>query len=58
MANASDIMSLLFRINAALGAVFLIAALFAGYVCWNMLQANAQREVLRCAFTRPMRFCR
>jgi HAMP domain-containing protein len=39
-------MSLLFRINAALGAVFLIAALLAGYVCWNMLQANAQREVL------------
>jgi HAMP domain-containing protein len=39
-------MSLLFRINAALGAVFLIAALLAGYVCWTMLQANAQREVL------------
>src|SRR5580704_564064 len=46
MANASDIMSLLFRINAALGAVFLIAALLAGYICWNMLEANAQREVL------------
>jgi HAMP domain-containing protein len=46
MANARYIMSLLFRINAALGAVFLIAALLAGYVCWNMLQANAQREVL------------
>jgi protein-histidine pros-kinase len=39
-------MSLLFRINAALGAVFLIAALVAGYVCWTMLSANAQREVL------------
>lgn len=39
-------MSLLFRINVALGAVFLIAALLAGYVCWNMLHANAQREVL------------
>jgi len=39
-------MSLLFRINAALGAVFLIAALLAGYVCWTMLAANAQREVL------------
>ena len=39
-------MSLLFRINAALGAVFLIAALLAGYVCWTMLEANAQREVL------------
>lgn len=39
-------MSLLFRINAAFGAVFLFAALLAGYVCWNMLHANAQREVL------------
>ena len=39
-------MSLLFRINAALGAVFLIAALLAGYICWTMLKANAQREVL------------
>jgi protein-histidine pros-kinase len=39
-------MSLLFRINAALGAVFLFAALLAGYVCWTMLEANAQREVL------------
>jgi protein-histidine pros-kinase len=39
-------MSLLFRINAALGGVFLIAALLAGYVCWAMLEANAQREVL------------
>jgi protein-histidine pros-kinase len=39
-------MSLLFRINAALGAVFLIAASSAGYVCWNMLESNAQREVL------------
>ncbi len=39
-------MSLLFRINAALGAVFLIAALLAAYICWTMLEANAQREVL------------
>jgi HAMP domain-containing protein len=39
-------MSLLFRINAALGAVFLIAALLAGYICWTMLEANAQREAL------------
>jgi HAMP domain-containing protein len=39
-------MSLLLRINAALGAVFLIAALLAGYVCWTMLEGNAQREVL------------
>lgn len=39
-------MSLLFRINVALSAVFLVAALLAGYVCWNMLHANAEREVL------------
>jgi len=39
-------MSLLFRINAALGGVFVLAALIAGYVCWAMLQGNAQREVL------------
>jgi HAMP domain-containing protein len=39
-------MSLLFRINAALGAVFLLAALLTGYLCWTMLEANAQREVL------------
>jgi HAMP domain-containing protein len=39
-------MSLLLRINAALGAVFLLAAALAGYVCWTMLEANAQREVL------------
>ena len=39
-------MSLLFRINAALGGVFVLAALLAGYVCWAMLEANAQREVL------------
>jgi protein-histidine pros-kinase len=39
-------MSLLLRINAALGGVFLFAAFVAGYVCWTMLEANAQREVL------------
>ncbi len=39
-------MSLLFRINTALGAVFLVAASLAGYVCWSMLSDNAQREVL------------
>ncbi|HEY2780375.1 MAG TPA: DUF3365 domain-containing protein [Steroidobacteraceae bacterium] len=39
-------MSLLFRINAALGVVFLAAALLAGYVCRGMLEENAQREVL------------
>jgi HAMP domain-containing protein len=39
-------MSLLFRINTALGVVFLLAASLAGYVCWSMLSDNAQREVL------------
>jgi protein-histidine pros-kinase len=39
-------MSLLLRINAALGAVFIVAVLLAGYICWTMLEANAQREVL------------
>ncbi len=38
-------MSLLTRINLALGAVFIIAALTAGYVCRSILEANAQREV-------------
>jgi HAMP domain-containing protein len=38
-------MSLLTRINLALGAVFLVGALAAGYVCRNILEANAQREV-------------
>jgi HAMP domain-containing protein len=39
-------MSLLLSITAAFVAVFLIAALLAGYVCWTMLEGNAQREVL------------
>lgn len=39
-------MSLLSRINAALGAVLLLAALITGYVCWTLLEANARREVL------------
>jgi len=39
-------MNLLLRINAALAAVFLVAALISGYICWNMLEANASREVL------------
>jgi protein-histidine pros-kinase len=39
-------MSLLLRINAALGAVFVIAALLSAYICWNMLEASAMREVL------------
>jgi HAMP domain-containing protein len=38
-------MSLLTRINLALGAVFIVAALTAGYVCRSILEANAQREV-------------
>jgi HAMP domain-containing protein len=38
-------MSLLTRINLALGAVFIVAALAAGYVCRSILEANAQREV-------------
>jgi HAMP domain-containing protein len=39
-------MSLLLRINAALGGVFLLAFALAGYICWTMLESNAQREVL------------
>ena len=38
-------MSLLIRINLALGAVFIAAALIAGYACRSILEANAQREV-------------
>jgi protein-histidine pros-kinase len=38
-------MSLLIRINLALGAVFIVAALFAGHACRTILEANAQREV-------------
>ena len=38
-------MSLLTRINLALGAVFIVAALTAGYACRSILEANAQREV-------------
>jgi protein-histidine pros-kinase len=38
--------SLLLRINAALAAVFALSAVIAGYICWNMLEANASREVL------------
>ena len=38
-------MSLLTRINLALGAVFIAGALIAGYVCRTILEANAQREV-------------
>jgi protein-histidine pros-kinase len=39
-------MSLLIRINLALAAVFVAAALIAGYVCRSILEANARREVL------------
>jgi len=38
-------MSLLFRINLALGVVFIAAALIVGYACRAILEANAQREV-------------
>jgi HAMP domain-containing protein len=38
-------MTLLIRINLALGAVFVIGASIAGYACWTILAANAQREV-------------
>src|ERR1700730_8801705 len=38
-------MSLLIRINLALGAVFIVAALIAGYACRTILEANARREV-------------
>src|SRR6202011_607709 len=38
-------MSLLIRINLALGAVFIVAAVIAGYACRTRLEANAQREV-------------
>jgi protein-histidine pros-kinase len=38
-------MSLLIRINLALGAVFIAGALIAGYACRTILEANAQREV-------------
>src|SRR5277367_4643780 len=38
-------MSLLIRINLALGVVFIAATLIAGYVCRSILEANAQREV-------------
>jgi HAMP domain-containing protein len=46
IADAADTMSLLLRINAALGGVFLLACALAGYICWTMLESNAQREVL------------
>jgi HAMP domain-containing protein len=39
-------MSLLVRINVVLGIVSVCAALVAGYVGWNILEANARREVL------------
>src|ERR1700721_47843 len=42
-------MSLLVRINLALGAVFIAAALIAGYACRSILEANAQREVFAAA---------
>jgi HAMP domain-containing protein len=39
-------MNLLVRINAALGAVFVLAALVAGYLCWRILETNARHDVL------------
>jgi HAMP domain-containing protein len=39
-------MSLLTRINAALGAVLLLAALLTGFLCWGILEDSARREVL------------
>ncbi len=45
VARGSWNMSLLVRINLALGAVFIAAALISGYVCRTILEANAQREV-------------
>jgi protein-histidine pros-kinase len=39
-------MSLLVRINLALGAVSLVVAALAGYWCWTILEGNARREVL------------
>jgi HAMP domain-containing protein len=39
-------MNLLVRINAALGAVFVLGALVAGFVCWHILETNAQQDVL------------
>jgi len=39
-------MSLLVRLNVALGIVFLCAAFIAGYACWAILEANGRREVL------------
>jgi protein-histidine pros-kinase len=38
-------MSLLIRINLVLGAVFIVAASISGYVCRNILEVNARREV-------------
>jgi protein-histidine pros-kinase len=42
-------MSLLIRINLALGAVFIVATLIAGYACRTILEANARREVFVAA---------
>lgn len=38
-------MSLLVRLNLALGAVLLVAAVASGYACWSILETNAKREV-------------
>jgi HAMP domain-containing protein len=42
-------MSLLVRINLALGAAFLVVAIALGYACSRLLEANAREELLRVA---------
>src|SRR5215469_1406499 len=42
-------MSLLFRVNLALVAVFALGALVTGLACRNVLQSNAEREILNDA---------
>jgi HAMP domain-containing protein len=40
-------MSLLVRLNLVLGAALAIIGLVLGYCCWEVLEANAEREVMR-----------
>jgi len=39
-------MSLMLRINLALGALFIVATSIAAYACWTILAQNAQHQVL------------
>jgi HAMP domain-containing protein len=39
-------MTLLIRINLALGAIFVLGALITGYACHQVLQENAKREII------------